>query len=237
MEILGRSIFSGIQKFTTIDDKGHIGMILFTGGCNFRCSYCHNPLFVLPEKIKFIEKQEILDLLEKRKNLVESVIICGGEPTLHPNLLDWIDYIKLMGFRVKLDTNATNPSMFKEIIGNKKVDFVAIDYKAPKAVYSKIINVNTNLDIIIDNLKFLVNSGVDYEIRTTIHPDLHSRESIFKMMDELEEIGIKNYYLQVFKMPPETVGVVRDKKFENGFFDEIELELKKRFEKTGIRNL
>jgi len=237
MESLGRSIFSGIQKFTTIDDNGYVGMILFTGGCNFRCSYCHNPLFVLPEKIKFMEKKEILSLLEKRRNLVDSVIICGGEPTMHPNLINWIDYIKSMGFRIKLDTNATNSKMFKKIIGNKKVDFVAIDYKAPKEKYSNIIQVNFNVDIIIENLKYLVSSGVDYEIRTTIHPDLHSKEDIFEMINQLKNIKIKNYYLQVFKMPIETVGIVKDKNFDNNFFDDIKLELEKNFEKTGIRNL
>ncbi len=237
LNIPKKSIFSGMQKFTTIDDFGFVGSILFTGGCNFRCSYCHNPSFVIPSKVNYLDLEEVVSYLNKRKGLIESIIICGGEPTIHPSLIDWIKYIKSLGYRVKLDTNATNTEMFRKIIDEKLVDYVAIDYKAPKDKYGEIIKVNFDSNIVYENLRYLASGGVDYEIRSTIHPDLHSKEDIFKMIQELKEIGIKNYYLQVFKMPPETVGEVRDVKFDSNFFKDIRIELEKSFIKTGIRNL
>lgn len=232
-----KQIFSGIHKFTTIDDFGHIGAILFTGGCNFRCSYCHNPGFVLPERVRFLPNEEIVNFLKNRIGLIESIIICGGEPTIHPSLIDWIKYIKSLGYRIKLDTNATNTNMFRQIIDENLVDFIAIDYKASKSDYSKIICRNFDVNLIVDNLRYLADSDMEYEIRTTVHPDLHSKKDIFKMIDELKKIGIKNYYLQVFKMPPQSVGEVRDVGFEKGFFDEIKGKLESNFEKSGIRNL
>ncbi len=110
-------IFSGIQKFSSIDFPGELSMILFTGGCNFRCGYCHNPNFVLPEKIKHKQNKEILDFLQLRKDTLDAVVICGGEPTIHrQGLIDWIKYIKSLGYKVKLDTNGTNPKLIKQII-------------------------------------------------------------------------------------------------------------------------
>ncbi len=230
-------IFSGIQPFTTIDDFGHVGAILFTGGCNFRCFYCHNPSFVIPSKVKFLPKDYILNFLEKRRGLVESIIICGGEPTIHPSLIEWIKYIKSLGFRIKLDTNATNTEMFRKIIDERLVDFIAVDFKATKKIYSKVIMSNFSSEIIFENLKYMVNSGIDYEIRTTIHSDIHNKEEIFNMIREMKSINVENYYLQLFKMPPETVGDSKDSSYEVGFFDDIKLELENSFEKTDIRNL
>jgi len=232
-----KCIFSGIQPFTTIDDFGHVGAILFTGGCNFRCFYCHNPGFVLPDRVKFLPKDYVLKFLNKRKGLVESIIICGGEPTIHPNLIEWIKYIKELGYRVKLDTNATNTSMFRKIIDEKLVDFIAVDFKATVNNYNKVIVTNFDSNIVYNNLEYMAKSGIDYEIRTTIHSDIHDKEEILTMIEEMKKIGVKNYYLQLFKMPPESVGKVGESNFVQGFFDDIKIQLEKSFEKTGIRNL
>jgi pyruvate formate lyase activating enzyme len=103
-------------------------MILFTGGCNFRCHYCHNPEFVLPTQIKYKQNQEIIDFLNLRKNTLDAVVICCGEPTVHnKNLIDWIKYIKSLGYKVKLDTNATNPKLIHLIIKENLIDYFAID--------------------------------------------------------------------------------------------------------------
>ena len=236
MKIPQKSIFSGIVKFTTIDDHDHLGAILFTGGCNFRCIYCHNPDFVFPNKIKFLEINEIINFLEKKKNLLESITICGGEPTMHPSLIDWIKYIKSLGYRVKLDTNATNQIMLKKILNDKLVDFIAVDYKAPKNKYSNIIQKNFDPNIIIENLKLIINSKIDYEIRTTIHPDLHNENDIHTMIKELKNINIKSYFIQLFKMPPQTVGQIKDKNYDLSIIKKIEIKLKKNFLNSGIRN-
>lgn len=237
LKIPEKSIFSGIQPFTTIDDFGHLGATIFTGGCNFRCFYCHNPDFVIPSRVKYLELKEVLNFLEKRKNLIETIIVCGGEPTIHKDLIDWLKYIKSLGYRIKLDTNATNPIMFKKIIDEKLVDFFAIDFKASSKNYKKVISVDFDVNIILENLKYLVKSGIEYEIRTTIHSSVHDKKEIFDMIRELKSIGIENYYLQLFKMPKETVGKSEDSFYKIDFFDDIKEILKKNFKKTGIRNL
>jgi pyruvate formate lyase activating enzyme len=237
-KIPSKSIFSGIQPFTTIDDEGYLGAILFTGGCNFRCIYCHNPDFVIPEKVKFLPLQEIITFLKKRKGLIESIIICGGEPTIHPNLIDWIKYIKSLGYRIKLDTNATNSIMFKKIIDENLIDFIAIDFKAELNNYKKVINVNFNQDLIIQNIKYLIKSNINYEIRTTIHSKIHTENEIYKIINKMKKIGVKNYYLQLFKMPPETVGNIKEESnYDKNILDKINSKLKESFEKTGIRNI
>lgn len=232
-----KCIFSGIQPFTTIDDFGHVGAILFTGGCNFRCFYCHNPQFVIPERIKFLPKEYVLNFLQKRKQLIESIIICGGEPTIHPNLIEWIKLIKSLGYRIKLDTNATNTQMFRKIIDEKLVDFIAVDFKATTKNYNKVIVSNFDSKIIMGNLKYLVKSQIDYEIRTTIHSDIHTKEEILNMICEMKNIGVKNYYLQLYKQPIETVGNSNESNFDKEIFNEIKIKLEETFDKTDIRNM
>ncbi|MCA9459845.1 MAG: anaerobic ribonucleoside-triphosphate reductase activating protein, partial [Nanoarchaeota archaeon] len=185
-----KAIFSGIQKFTTVDDQGFLGITLFTGGCNFRCKYCHNREFVNSKQIKFLDIDNICNFLEKRKGIIETIIFCGGEPTLHENLLEWMRYVRSLGYRIKLDTNATNSQILKEILDEGLVNFFAIDYKAPKNKYFDIIERKVDVENILNNIKMIVESGIDYEIRTTVHTDLLSKEDIEIIIDELKNIGV-----------------------------------------------
>jgi pyruvate formate lyase activating enzyme len=231
-----KPIFAGIQSFSTIDDNNHLSLILFTGGCNFRCHYCYNKDFVFKEKIKFLPIEKIKTLLKKRQNLTESVVICGGEPTLHENLLQWCKYIKSLGFRVKLDTNGTNPKILKELIENKLIDFISIDYKAPIDKYKQITQKKLNTLRFFFSIKFIVNSGIDYEFRTTIHSEFLTFKDIKQMILELKEFGVKNYFLQNFL---ENTKTITDIKTSNKFKSqnkELLNELKYNFEKFGIRN-
>jgi len=233
-----KPIFSGLQKFTTMDDQGYIGSTFFTGGCNFRCPYCHNPEFVNPNEIKYLSKDYFIEFLNNRKGKIESIIICGGEPTIHENLIEWLKYIKHLGYRIKLDTNATNTKMLKEIIKNKLVDYFAIDYKAPKNNYFKIIqNRNINVLNILENISLIVNSGIDYEIRTTIHSDLLNKDDIELMIKELKEIKVENYFLQAFTNPDKKmVGEVSIKENSKEIIKELLPTLKLNFKKYDLRN-
>lgn len=229
------SIFSGIQGFTTIDDPGFLSGILFTGGCNFRCSYCHNPNFVFPENIEFLPREKITSFLTKRKDLLESITICGGEPTMHRKLVEWITYIKSFGYRVKLDTNGSNPKMITELISKKCVDFFAIDYKAPIADYSTITETNINQKNIQETIEIIVKSGVDYELRSTIHPDLHSDLMIRNMINEVSELQVNSYYLQHFIQVEKTVGELEPIKTKLDLTVYLPL-LKNKFDRFGLRN-
>lgn len=193
----------GLQKNTLIDFPGRIAATVFLCGCNFRCPWCYSAELVLPEKIKLqpkISAEEFFSFLEERKGLLEGVVICGGEPTIHPELPEFIKKIKDLGYLVKLDTNGSNPKMLKKLIKEKLIDYVAMDAKLPKEKYKKILGVEPKK--IDQSIKILNNSGLDFEFRTTVIPSVHQKEDIVQIAKWL--IPAKKYYLQNFR-PEKTI--------------------------------
>ena len=86
-------IIKGMQKLTLIDYPGKVACTLFTFGCNFRCPFCYNPQLVLPEKISevpFLSEKDFFNFLKERKGFLDAVAISGGEPTIHPELPEFI---------------------------------------------------------------------------------------------------------------------------------------------------
>ena len=135
-------IIGGVQKLSLIDYPQKLAATIFLVGCNFRCPFCYNPELVLPEKIKehsFFSQKEVLSFLKERKGLLEGVCLGGGEPTIHQDLPKFCQKIKKMGYLIKLDTNGSNPEMLKELIEKNLIDYLAIDVKAPKEKYLKVI--------------------------------------------------------------------------------------------------
>jgi len=195
----------GIQKLTLIDSPGCLAATVFLIGCNFRCVFCYSSELVLPEKIKnqpVFSNKEVLSFLKQRKDLLEGVVICGGEPTINNNLPSFIKQIKKLGFLVKLDTNGSNPRMLKRLIDKKLINYVAMDIKAPKEKYLDIVKVSGFLKSnIIKNIEKSINvlkkSKIDYEFRTTVVPSLHGKNDILKIVDWIKPA--KRYYLQGFK--------------------------------------
>ena len=125
----------GIEKLSLVDYPNNVCAVLFTGGCNFKCPFCHNSGIVESE-FKPLNNIEILDFLECRKKFLDGVCVSGGEPTLQPDLVDFIRKIKNMGYKVKLDTNGTNPNVLENLISLKLIDYVAMDIKNSLDKYS-----------------------------------------------------------------------------------------------------
>lgn len=188
----------GLQKMTLLDFPGKVACTVFTGGCNFRCPFCHNALLVtkLPEKPDYSE-DEILSFLEKRTGLLDGVAITGGEPLLNPDIADFIRKIRSMGYAVKLDTNGSFPERLKAIAGEGLVDYVAMDIKNRKEKYAETIGLN-NLDLskIEESVEFLKSGAVDYEFRTTVVEQFHTVEDIRAAAEWIS--GAKRYFLQNF---------------------------------------
>lgn len=157
----------GIVKFSTVDYPGFTVASIFTIGCNMRCGYCHNPELVLPEQYAdTIPENEILAFLQTRRGLLDGVAISGGEPTMQPDLPAFIAKIKAMGFRVKLDTNGTNPIMLRQLIKGKLVDFVAMDIKGPLDKYQQIAARPVDTQAIQESIALI--KRIPHEFRTTI---------------------------------------------------------------------
>ncbi len=191
--------FFGIQKLTLLDYPGHMASTLFTGGCNFKCPFCHNrDLVFLDEKEVELDKEEILNFLSSRKNILDGVCISGGEPLLQPDLKAFILDVRALGLKVKLDTNGSNYSKLKELIEEGLVDYVAMDVKNDEANYAKTCGVgNVDLSAIRESVELLKQNHVDYEFRTTIVKEFHDSDSIEAMGRWLK--GAKILYLQSFE--------------------------------------
>ena len=230
---------SAVQKFTLLDYPGKTSCIVFTPGCNFRCGYCHNPEFVLPERIKeisdsFIPEEIFFNFLNKRVGLLDGVVISGGEPTLMSDLESFILKIKEKGFLVKLDTNGNRFRDLKNLVDKKLLDFIAMDIKTSLAEYKNVSGNLVNVEDIKKSIELIKKCGVDYEFRTTMVKELHTEEIINDMMELLE--GSKSFYLQQFR-PRKTLKEEFSKynSFTNLEIEEIKKKFEKVVEKVGIR--
>lgn len=189
----------GFQKTTLLDYPGHVAATVFTGGCNFRCPFCHNGDLVLhPQELPAFTVEEIFAHLKKRQGILDGVCITGGEPTLQPDLIDFIKEVRALGYDIKLDTNGYRPSVLKSLCAQGLIDYVAMDIKHTKAKYNSICNVaDFELTHIIDSVEFLKTDVVPYEFRTTLIRELHAPEDIPDIGQWLS--GAKAYFLQVYK--------------------------------------
>jgi len=227
----------GLQKTTLIDYPGRLAATVFLIGCNFRCSFCYSSELVLPDKIKNqprISQKEFFSFLRERKGLLEAITVCGGEPTLNKDLSAFIKKIKKMGYLVKLDTNGSNPKMLKSLIDKKLIDYVAMDIKAPREKYVKVVGRGVDINDIEESIKLLKQNKVDYEFRTTVVPSIHSQKDIIRIAKWLSPA--KRYYLQNFR-PEKTINpkFKKIKPYPQGFLLEIKKEISRFFEVCEIR--
>lgn len=187
---------SGLEKLTVTDFPGFVSCIVFTQGCNFRCPFCQNSDLINNKK-GLISLEEIFDYLKKRKNILDGVVISGGEPTIQPDLKDFILKIKEMKLKVKLDTNGSNYKQLKELIDLKLVDYVAMDIKNSFNHYNPITGLEkVNLENIKKSIKLLKGSDIDFEFRTTLVKEYHTYEDI---LDICKHVGNSKYFLQNFQ--------------------------------------
>ncbi|MFZ5588163.1 MAG: anaerobic ribonucleoside-triphosphate reductase activating protein [Pseudomonadota bacterium] len=186
-----------MQKFSLIDYPDQISAIIFTRGCDFRCGYCYNAELVLPERYApLIPEQAVLEFLEARRGKLDAVVITGGEPTVQPDLLEFILKVKALGFLVKLDTNGINPRLLEKIIEHKALDYIAMDIKAPLEKYQKVINVEIDINNIVRSIRLIMHSGIDYEFRTTIVKSQLGKDDIVDIAKLIQ--GAHLYALQKF---------------------------------------
>ncbi len=197
----------GMVKSSLIDFPQKASTVLFLGGCNFRCSYCHNP-DIVNGRGEALNVDEILGFLEKRKKYLDGVVISGGEPTLHSDLRELILRIRALGYAIKLDTNGTRPDMIKSLIDDGLLDYIAMDIKAPWSKYTDVICVpegnGVNISLIRESVRIIMDSDVDYEFRTTLCRELFNEDDILQMAEMVR--GAKKYCLQRFRDPGEVLG-------------------------------
>ncbi len=192
-------LFGGIQKLTLLDFPGKVACTVFTYGCNFRCPFCHNaPLVIGGKEYADLSESDILDFLKKRQNTLDGICITGGEPTLQPDLLDFIQKVKGLGYSVKLDTNGYRPDILKTAVVSGLVDYVAMDIKNCREKYSKTIGIDDfDIDKICESTEFLMSGKVDFEFRTTVSRELHTEYDMERIGKWLK--GFEKFFLQPYR--------------------------------------
>ena len=191
--------FYGLQKLTLLDYPGNMACTVFTGGCNYRCPFCHNrSLVFLNENDSEISTEDILDYARNRRKVLDGVCITGGEPTLHKGLKSFIREIKELGLKVKLDTNGSNFNAVKELVEEGLVDYIAMDIKNCPEKYPETIGLGSyDLSEVNKTKDYLLEGHVDYEFRTTVVKQFHEVADIVKIGEWIK--GAKHYYLQNFE--------------------------------------
>lgn len=187
----------GLNKTTLLDYPGRVASTVFTGACNFRCPFCQNGDLVMnPMGQPFISEEEVFAHLDKRKGVITGVCITGGEPTLQKDLGDFARRLKERGLAVKLDTNGYKPEVVRGLLEEGLLDYIAMDIKSGKTGYSKVAGVEVNIEKICESVELIMNSGLDYEFRTTVVRDLHGEEDFAEIGEMLR--GAKKYFLQCY---------------------------------------
>lgn len=190
-------IIEGLQKTTLLDYPGNVACTLFAHGCNLRCPFCHNAGLVVRQPANIIDKEEIAAFLEKRKGILDGICLTGGEPLAQKDSLEFIEFLKSFGYKIKLDTNGFYPDRLKEAVGRGLIDYIATDIKSSKEGYPRAVGIE-GIDIapIEESVEFIMSCGVDYEFRTTAVKGLH-------LVSDFENIGkwikgAKRYFIQQF---------------------------------------
>lgn len=189
----------GYQKTTLLDYPGHVAATFFTGGCNFRCPFCHNSdLITYPSSTDNISEEEIFTFLKKRKNILSGICITGGEPTLQPDLAEFIEKVRSYGYKIKLDTNGYRPEVIADLLEKNLLDYIAMDIKAGYSNYATASGIsNLIIKKIEDSVSIIENSGIPYEFRTTVVKELHNETDFQEIADMLSPKS--PYFIQSFK--------------------------------------
>lgn len=203
-----KKIFEELTPFSLLDFKNITSAILWFSRCNMRCDFCYNPELVFSKgKHSFKEYEEFF---LSRQKLLQGVVLCGGEPTIHNEIYEVCKKLKEWGFKIKLDTNGLKPQMVKKLIDAKLLDYIALDFKAPKYKFEELTKSPTNqYESFLKTLEILINSKINFEVRTTYHSKLLSKKDINHMLDLLQEYKYKKeYFLQAFINDIPTIGDV-----------------------------
>lgn len=191
-------LLKGLNKLTLLDFPDKIACILFTGGCDFRCPFCQNAALVTEFDDGKVEEEEFFSFLSSRKGRLDGVAITGGEPLMQSDIVPFIGRIKDMGFAVKVDTNGYHPERLEELVSSGLLDYVAMDVKNSPEKYAVTAGVrNIDMSRIARSRDIITGSGVDYEFRTTVVKEFHTREDFYKIGEFVR--GAKRHFLQRFR--------------------------------------
>jgi pyruvate formate lyase activating enzyme len=186
---------AGYVKTSMIDYPNELASVVFTPGCNFRCSYCHNKDLIVSDDLKL--ESEVVEHLKKRRNILDGVVITGGEPTLQKDIKAFCMKVKSLGYKIKLDTNGSRPEIISELLKYKLIDYIAMDIKSSINEYNNISQVVVETEKIKDSIDLIKSSTIDYEFRMTLVKEFHTLEIIeamFSMIAHSKKLALQQYH-------------------------------------------
>lgn len=197
----------GMEKLSLLDYPNKLSTILFLPGCNMNCPFCHNSELIHTGSYTTIPFDDVLDYLSKRKNVIDGVVITGGEPTLHKDTLDILfQAIRKLGLSIKIDTNGLKPDVIKYWLSRKYIDYIAMDIKNCERKYALTCGKHSMIDPmfpefahVIESIGIIMNSHINYEFRTTVIEHIHTEDDIYDIVTKLIP-GSDRYVLQPFVM-------------------------------------
>lgn len=187
-------VVGGLTPLTTIDYPDELAAVVFLQGCPWRCGYCQNQDLIPRDNINAVTWQDVIDLLTTRKGLLDAVVFSGGEPTLHTRLGETMRQVKAMGYRIGLHTAGIYPDRLRKLL--PLVDWVGMDIKSARQDYQSITGVRGSGERAWKSAQLLIESGVDHEFRTTLHPDMINRQQLTTLVNELTVLGARHYVIQ-----------------------------------------
>lgn len=185
-----RMVIKGFQRVSLLDFPGKISAVVFIPGCNFRCPFCYNRDLVLnPGRLKTVPEADIFSYLQKRRSVLDGVVVTGGEPLLQEGLPQFLKKVKEMGFLVKLDTNGSRTEVLRSVVKRGLVDFVAVDVKAPlDERYACAVGGGCDVEAVCESTRVLTQGGIDFELRTTVVPTLHKKEDLVDLATQISSL-------------------------------------------------
>ena len=225
---------AGFQKLTLLDYPSKVACIIFTQGCNYKCPYCQNSGLIEHENEELINEEEIFAYLNKRKGVIDGIVISGGEPTIQKDLKTFMKRVKDMGLLIKLDTNGSNPNLVEEVINEGLVDYIAMDIKNVLELYKDVTDVKPNIVNLKRSIELIKNSPIEHEFRTTIIKNIHDIDKILKICSYVDTN--QKMFLQNFEQSEN----VKDKKLESFNKDElidIQKKVRERFPNVKVRGV
>ncbi len=212
--LLNKKIVYDLTSFSHLDYPNHLSCIVWIVGCGFRCDYCYNSDIVFTKSGKY-SFNDILSFLDTRINLLDAIVLSGGEAT-GVDLIPFCKQVKKKGFKIKLDTNGVNFEQIKKLLELKLLDYIALDYKAPKYKFTNITHSSLlKFDQFEQTLIYLINNNFDFEVRTTVHSDLLNENDINFIINYLYNKEYKGiYYLQNYFDSNNTIGNISKQQYQ-----------------------
>jgi pyruvate formate lyase activating enzyme len=225
----------GIEKFSIVDFPNRMSAVVFMQGCPWRCPFCHNTHLQDANLDTNIVWYKFIDFLETRKGILDAVVFSGGDPLVQKGLKDAILDVKKMGYQIGLHTGGYYPEHFKEII--ELVDWVGFDIKAPleEDRYKVVTGGIADVKKVKESLNILIESGKNFECRTTCDPRFISIEDLYNIADDLKRLGVKEYYLQKYRKVETDLNASEEKSLALVENEELNIFLKNKFEVFDVR--